>query len=158
MVRDIGIEPRGRVWLEVLFSTCFQVSMWLMLDLNWVAWLACYWAFGLNWSALQYADHAWSVRDVREGAWNLRVSRLARAIFLNYHCHLAHHRSPGTPWTYLPQLVNPRESQPSFWKIYFSLWGGARPAPPGPGPLPLTGAIRNADDLFMDRVDNDARK
>lgn len=156
MVKDIGNERRGRVWLEVLFSTSFQVSMWLALDLNWVGWLACYWAFGLNWSALQYVDHAWSIRDVREGAWNLRVSRIAQAIFLNYHCHLAHHRSPGTPWRYLPQLVDPAEAHPSFWKIYFSLWGGARPAPAGPGPSPLTGTIFDTDELAMDRVDDDA--
>ena len=28
----------------------------------------CYWAFGLNWSSVQYSDHAGSPRDVIEGA------------------------------------------------------------------------------------------
>lgn len=137
MVRDIAEHGRLRVWAETAFSLCFQVAAWLILDLNWIGWLVCYWAFGLNWSALQYVDHAWSVRDVREGAWNLRVNPLVRMIFLNYHLHLEHHRRPGAPWLYLPRFLDPAEPRPSFWPIYLSLWGGARPAPPGPGPAPL---------------------
>jgi fatty acid desaturase len=138
-VADIARQPRGRVWLELACSASVQVALWLVLDLTWVGWLTCYWAFGLNWSALQYVDHAWSPRDVLEGAWNLKVSRVSRAFFLNYHYHLVHHRAPHIPWLYLPRFVRPDDPQRSFWKIYFSLWGGARPAPPGPGPLPLAG-------------------
>jgi len=139
MVRDIGAAPIRRVWLDVLFTACFQVAMWSLLDLNWQGWLACYWAFALNWSALQYADHAWSKRDVTEGAWNLKVNPVTQALFLNYHCHLEHHRRPWIPWLYLPRLIDPDSYQPSFWSIYFSLWAGARPAPEGPGPAPLAG-------------------
>ncbi len=69
-VRDISAEPIARVWPEALSTLVFQVSLWRALDLHWIGWLACYWAFGLNWSSLQYTDHAWSPRDVREGAWN----------------------------------------------------------------------------------------
>ena len=32
----------------------------------------------MNWSALQYADHAWSPLDVRDGAWDLRINPLVR--------------------------------------------------------------------------------
>ena len=134
-VKDIAREPKLTVWLELFFTLCVQVSLWVLLDLNWVGWLMCYWAFGLNWSALQYSDHAWSERDVMKGAWNLRVSRFAHWMFLNYHCHRAHHENPHVPWLYLPGLVNPLHRQPTFWKIYLSLWKGPRPAPPGPGPL-----------------------
>ena len=141
-VQDIARQPRGRVWLELLCSAAVQVSLWYLLDLSWVGWLACYWAFALNWSALQYVDHAWSVRDVHDGAWNLKVGRLTRALFLNYHFHQVHHRAPDVPWIHLPRFVDPTQPQPSFWQIYFSLWGGARPAPPGPGPAPLTGDTR----------------
>ena len=93
-VRDIAAEPIARVWPQALFTFAFQIALWHALDLDWVGWLACYWAFGLNWSSLQYTDHAWSPRDVHEGAWNLRFWPITQAIFLNYNLHLVHHRHP----------------------------------------------------------------
>ncbi len=142
LVQDIANERRGRVWSEIACTAAIQAGLWLALDLTVVGWLACYWAFGVNWGALQYTDHAWTPRDVREGAWNLRVNRLVRTVFLNYHCHLVHHRRPQTPWLYLPRFVDPHEPRPHFWRIYLSLWAGARPAPPGPGPEPLPVSAR----------------
>lgn len=129
-VKEIAQLPKLRIWLECLLAFTYQVLVWLMLDLNWQGWLLCYWAFALHWSALQYVDHAWSPRDVINGAWNLKVLPITRALTLNYHYHLAHHRTPQVPWVYLPTLVNKNEPQPTFWSIYFSLWRGSRPAPP----------------------------
>ncbi len=85
--------------------------MWRLLDLDLVGWLACYWAFALNWSSLQYTDHAWSPRDVHEGAWNLRFRPITQAIFLNYNLHLVHHRDPTIPWIDLPRHVRAERSQ-----------------------------------------------
>jgi len=130
-VRDIAVEPIGRVWPQALFTFAFQLALWRGLDLDWIAWLACYWAFGLNWSSLQYTDHAWSPRDVHEGAWNLKFWSITEAIFLNYNLHLVHHRRPDIPWNALPRFVRAGDPNPSFWSIYWSLWGGARPAPRG---------------------------
>src|SRR4029450_2582430 len=48
-VRDIADEPIARVWSEAAFSVAWQVLLWQVLDLGWTGWLACYWAFGLNW-------------------------------------------------------------------------------------------------------------
>lgn len=136
-VRDIARAPIGRVWCEGVFSLAVQLGLAWALDLGWIGWLACYWAYGLNWCSVQYSDHAHSQRDVIEGAWNLRFWPVARWLFLNYNFHLAHHRQPGVPWIHLPQLVRPGDAQPSFWRIYLSLWLGARKAPDGPGPQPL---------------------
>jgi len=83
-----------------------------------LSWLICYWAFGLNWSSLQYTDHAWSPRDVREGAWNLRFWRITQAIFLNYISTSRIIASPTIPWTQLPGRVRPEDPNPSFWSIY----------------------------------------
>ncbi len=113
------------------------IALVVALDLSLVGWLACYWAFGLNWSSVQYSDHAGSPRHVIEGAWNLRLWPGARWAFLNYNFHLAHHREPNVPWVHLPRRVRPDDASPSFWRIYLSLWLGARKAPPGPGPQPL---------------------
>lgn len=136
-VRDIARAPIARVWLEGLVSLGVQLSLVFALDLSLVGWLACYWAFGLNWSSVQYSDHAGSPRDVIEGAWNLYFWPGARWLFLNYNYHLVHHREPLIPWTQLPSRVRPGDAQPSFWRVYLSLWRGARPAPPGPSPRPL---------------------
>lgn len=119
-----------RLRLELLGTVTFQVALFWLLDLSLAGWLTLYAAFGLNWSSLQYADHAFSVRDVRDGAWNLRVSPLVRAVFLNYHHHLAHHQNPQVPWIHLPRYVDPGRPQPRFLAIWARMWLGPRPAPP----------------------------
>lgn len=129
-VNDIAQHSWARIWLECLWAFIYQVSVFVLLDLNWFGWLLCHYVFALHWSALQYVDHAYSPRDILNGAWNLRVSKLARLLLLNYHCHQVHHQHPKIPWLYLPKLVNAPEKQPSFWSIYFRLWRGAQPAPP----------------------------
>jgi fatty acid desaturase len=136
-VADIATAPVGRVWSEGVFSLAVQLALFTALDLNFTGWIACYWAFGLNWSSVQYSDHAGTRRDVIEGAWNLRFWPLARLLFLNYNFHLAHHRQPEIPWIYLPRLARPGDANPSFWRVYLRLWQGARKAPEGPGPQPL---------------------
>jgi len=106
-----------------------QVAAFTLLDLSLWGWLACYAAFGLHWSSLQYADHAFSPLDRRDGAWNLRVNPITRALFLNYHYHLAHHQHPRTPWLYLGRLVDPTLLQPSFLGIWLRMWRGPEPLP-----------------------------
>ena len=129
-VEEIGQHPKSRIWGECFLAVLYQGMLYWMLDLNWKGWLLCHWTFAVHWSALQYVDHAWSPRDIVNGAWNLKVWPITRAIALNYHFHLAHHRHPWVPWIHLPKFVDPNEPQPTFWSIYFSLWGGTRPAPP----------------------------
>ena len=115
--------------LEILLTALIQITLFLALDLTVVGWICCYAAFGVNWSSLQYADHAWSPLDVRNGAWNLRVNPLVRMLFLNYHHHLAHHQHPTVPWIHLPKLVDPSMPQPSFLGVWLSMWRGPKPFP-----------------------------
>ena len=140
-VREIAAAPRLRIWSECALAVAYQAALWFALGLNWRGWLLCHWAFALHWSALQYVDHAWSPRDVMNGAWNLKATRFARAAALNYHYHLAHHRLPLVPWPHLPKFVDPAEPTPSFWAIYLSLWGGVRPAPPMSAPAAPSGGL-----------------
>jgi fatty acid desaturase len=136
-IREIAEYSGLRIWLECLLAVCYQVLLWWLLDLSWQGWLLCYWAFALHWSALQNVIHAFSPRDTVEGAWNLRVLPISRLLALNYHVHLAHHRHPQVPWVYLPGLAGPDDRQPTFWRIYFRLWGGMRPAPAMGAPATL---------------------
>lgn len=121
--------PRTRIRLEVLFAIAVQASFFFALGVTWRGWLACYAAFAVNWSSLQYADHAFSPLDVREGAWNLRVHPITRLLFLNYHHHLAHHQHPQVPWLHLGRYVDARTERPRFWRVYLSMWRGPRPLP-----------------------------
>lgn len=130
MFANLESAPRAVIRLELLFTIAVQGTLFFLLDLSVAGWLLCYAAFALNWSSLQYTDHAFSKLDVRDGAWNLRVSPLTRALFLNYHHHLAHHRNPHVPWIHLGGFVDPSEERPSFWRIYLRMWRGPRPLPP----------------------------
>jgi fatty acid desaturase len=138
-VADIAQRPVREIWPQYAFALLVQAALFMMLDLDVVGWLACYWAFGVNWSSVQYTDHAWSRRDVIEGAWNLRRTRLTQAVFLNYNLHLAHHREPQIPWIHLPQRVRGEDDAPSFWSVYRRLWLGPQPAPPEGGAATLAG-------------------
>lgn len=129
MFAHLDEAPRTVIRLELLFTIAVQVLLFVALDLNVTGWLVCYAAFAVNWSSLQYTDHAFSKLDVRDGAWNLRVNPVTRALFLNYHHHLAHHRHPQVPWIHLGDYVDPSEERPSFWKIYWHMWRGPRPLP-----------------------------
>jgi fatty acid desaturase len=128
-IRALCPAPPLRTRAEILFTIAFQVLLINLLDLTFFGWILCYLAFGLQWSALQYADHAFSPLDVVEGAWDLRVSPVVQAIFLNYHLHLAHHRNPAVPWIHLPSCVDPTRPRPRFLFQYALMWLGPRPLP-----------------------------
>jgi fatty acid desaturase len=127
MLSGFADAPRGTIRLEILFTLAFQAASIALLDLTAAGWLTCYAAFGFNWSSLQYADHAFTERDVHDGAWNLRVNRLVQALFLNYHHHKAHHRDPRIPWIHLPKHVDFSEERPAFLGIWLRMWRGPRP-------------------------------
>jgi fatty acid desaturase len=126
---SVDDAPTLTIRFEILLSMLIQATLVLALDLTPVGWGCCYAAFAVNWSALQYADHAWSPLDVRDGAWNLRVNSLVRILFLNYHYHLAHHQHPKVPWIHLPKFVDAADPHPSFLRIYLEMWRGPRPFP-----------------------------
>jgi fatty acid desaturase len=118
--------PVTTIRLEVLGVVIFQAGLFWVADLSLAGWAICYAAFAVNWSGLQYADHAWSPLDSKEGAWNLKVNLLTKKLFLNYHDHLAHHQHPKVPWLYLPRLVDPSCPRPSFLSIYLRMWRGPK--------------------------------
>ena len=136
-VAELAELAPARGWAEIVLAFSYQLAIYYLLDLNPLAYFLCNMAFALHWSVLQYADHAWSARDITNGAWNLKVLPPFRWIALNYHYHLAHHQQPQLPWYELPKHVDQSTRQPSFWRVYFSLWKGVRPAPPMGAPADL---------------------
>jgi fatty acid desaturase len=122
-----------KIRAQIVIILLIQVAMIVFLQIHPLAWFACYWVFGMIWGSLQYTDHAFSPRDIRYGAWNLKVDPLTRWIFLNYHFHLVHHIYPSLPWVYLPKFVTQNELRPSawgnFWKLMCGPFLAKEPAP-----------------------------
>jgi fatty acid desaturase len=116
-----------RMKLELLYSAAFQIALFLAFGANALPWFLCYYVFSINWGSLQYADHAYSKRDIRYGAWNLKINPYVQYVFLNYHAHLAHHSYPQVPWIHLPKFVDPAAESPGFAEIYLKLWKGVVP-------------------------------
>ena len=116
-----------QIKLEIIYSFAFQTMLFFLLDYSFWPMMFCYWVFSLNWGALQYADHAYSKRDIRYGAWNLKVNPMVRYVFLNYHFHLVHHVYPYVPWIHLGKFVDKVDDggeRPSFMSIYLKMWRG----------------------------------
>ena len=120
--------PINRIRIELAASLSVQAALYYALDLTVAGWLACYFAFGLMWSSLQYADHAFSALCRHEGAWNLKVGRLTRAMFLNYHDHLGHHRDFSIRWQDLPNHAHAGVKRGWIAMLYL-MWRGPRLLP-----------------------------
>jgi fatty acid desaturase len=86
--------------LESIIVITFQLfCLWLI---NWDigSWLICYLIHGFVWSSQNYINHAFSPRDIIEGAHNLKVPVWLNIIYLNFNLHLAHHQHPKIPWVH----------------------------------------------------------
>jgi len=126
-----------RVRAETLLIIGFFSAMSWLLELRWQNTLVLYACFAFNWSTRQYIGHAFSKRDVIEGAWNLRHNRCMSWLLLHGEYDLNHHRHPEMPWYYLPHLSPADASQPNYVKQYWRQWLGPRPATE-PAPLSST--------------------
>jgi len=119
----------------VAIASVFLLLFWI-LELRPVAVAVCYGCFSINWSTRQYITHAFSTRDVIEGAFNLRHNRLMDWILLHGQWDLNHHRHPDVSWFYLPQLSGSDAAQRGYLRQYFRQWRGPVAATtPGPEPL-----------------------
>lgn len=125
---------------EVMLCVLYWVVVWQLLALQWQAVLVLYAMAGFHWSTRQYLTHAFTPRDVRNGAIILRAGPLMRGVLLNGNYDLVHHQRPDIPWRHLPKF-SPANVQPvGFWQQYLAMWKGPRPntetAPHPEGALP----------------------
>ena len=104
---------------------CF-VALHLLLVLDWRHTLVLYACFSLNWSTRQYVGHAFSKRDVIDGAWNLRHNRLMSWLLLHGEYDKTHHQRPDVSWYYLPRLTAADDVRPSYFRHYWRQWLGPR--------------------------------
>lgn len=132
--KEIGGFLRGsdrkdkvaRSGLESWAVIIFQCFLFYMLDLKWTSWLTLFVMHGFLWSSQNYVNHAFSPRDIINGAHNLRIPVWLKLVYLNFNLHLAHHQHPKIPWLHLPAFVRQEKSRMSFFKNYLRLWKGPR--------------------------------
>lgn len=128
LLGDVRTSEIRAIRLELLAIVAFFAACFFLLHLRWLNLLVLYACFAFNWSTRQYIGHAFSKRDVVEGAWNLRHHPLMSWILLHGEYDLNHHRRPDVSWVYLPQLCDVNDPRPSYWKQYWRQWLGPRQA------------------------------
>jgi fatty acid desaturase len=110
----------------LVIVAAFGALHWL-LDLQWTHTLVLYACFSFNWSTRQYVGHAFTKRDIIDGAWNLRHNRLMTWLLLHGEYDKTHHRRPDVSWIYLPRLTPADDERPSYLRQYWRQWLGPRP-------------------------------
>jgi len=109
---------------EMVLILAAQGALFVAFGWRLESFLVLYGCHAVFWSAQDYARHAFSPRDILNGAHNLRRNRLVSWIFLNNNLHKAHHRNPRVSWLHLPGLVTEQEMGPPLWKNYLRMLKG----------------------------------
>jgi fatty acid desaturase len=136
---DFGEREILRLRFETVLGILFWILLFLGLKLRWEVVLIAYAIFAFNWSTRQYVTHAFTPRNVRDGALNLRVSRPMGWLLLNGNWDRVHHQHPHVPWLHLPSIGRMEGYDTGYWRHYWRLWAGPCPCQePGPAILPRT--------------------
>jgi fatty acid desaturase len=120
--RDKFAAIRLESWAVLLF----QAAIFRLLHLHWLPWLLLFLLHGLVWSSQNYVNHAFSPRDIINGAHNLKMPGWLKPVYLNFNLHLAHHQNPRIPWSHLPHFVPEGTQHIGFFRNYLRLWTGPR--------------------------------
>ena len=121
---DFGRREVWRIRFEIAGGIIFWIVLYNVLQLDWETLLVFYTCVAFNWSTRQYVTHAFTPRDVRNGALNLTVSKPMGMLLLNGHWDLVHHQHPHVSWYYLGHLAKGSQAPVSYWRQYFRLWRG----------------------------------
>jgi fatty acid desaturase len=128
-------------WRALRIEAAIGVAAWLAVALalgwRWQVLVVAYTAFAFSWSSLQWVYHMRTPLDTIEGAYDLRAPRLVRWLFLNFNYNLTHHREPYEPWQRMHGKVDPRETQP-LWYRYLLVFKAPEPIPADPSSIRKT--------------------
>ncbi len=116
-------------WLlrfEILLGILFWFGLIYFLSIRWETLFLFYAFFAFNWSTRQYITHAFTIRDVKNGALNLSVSRPMSWILLQGQWDLVHHQHPHVSWVNLARLGERSKKPVSYFRQYLRLWKGPR--------------------------------
>lgn len=123
-----SLNPKYRrlIRIEALAAILLHAAMIHFWKIPVFNYLAVMFGFGFTWSAMQYAHHYGTVRDVRKGAMNLKTFQLLDLVWLNHNWHLNHHMHPTVPWIHLPGLSKADEVRGDLHAAYLREWRGPR--------------------------------
>lgn len=142
LLNDLLTKKTAALRVEVFLTIAYFALLFWLLELKWVNTLVLYACFAFNWSTRQYVGHAFTKREVIDGAWNLQHNRLMSFIMLHNEWDLNHHQRPEVSWYYLPSLPQTPGQERSYWRQYLRLWTGPQltmePAPESLQSLPLS--------------------
>lgn len=113
-----------RIRLESWLVIAFHTSVFYFFKLHALPYAILYLVNGFIWSSQNFVNHAFSPRDIINGAHNHKMSGWLTYVYLNFNVHLAHHQNPKIPWYYLPKFIRKDPQRISFWKAYVRLWKG----------------------------------
>jgi fatty acid desaturase len=122
-----SLNPKYRrlIQIEALLVILLHGGMVYFWRIPPLHYLAVMFGFGFSWSAIQYAHHYGTLRDVLKGARNLETFAWLDLVLLNHNWHLNHHMHPTVPWLYLPNLhVGENGSRSSLFRAYLEMWNG----------------------------------
>jgi len=123
------LNPRHDLWIqcEALAVFALHGTMMMIFAVPPLQYLSVLFGFGFLWSAMQYAHHFGTTRDVLRGARNLKTLAPIDLLWLNHNWHLNHHLHPTIPWIHLPRLTAPEhEKRGSLVWSYLRMWSGPR--------------------------------
>jgi fatty acid desaturase len=125
-----SLNPKYRrlIQLEAIGAILLHAGMIYFWQIPLVNYFAVMFGFGFLWSAMQYAHHYGTVRDVQKGAMNLKTFGLLDPVWLNHNWHLNHHMQPTVPWIHLPRLAAAGERRGSLLAAYLREWRGPQPS------------------------------
>jgi fatty acid desaturase len=123
------LNPRHDLWIQGEALAVFALHGLLMVIFSVppLHYFAVLFGFGFLWSAMQYAHHFGTTRDVLRGARNLKTVGPIDLLWLNHNWHLNHHMHPTVPWIHLPLLAAPdQDKRGSLVWAYVRMWRGPR--------------------------------
>jgi fatty acid desaturase len=115
--KDFSARDWNMMRLEVALGAIFWITAILVFDWHWRPLLLEYAAFAFSWSWLQWVYHVRAPIDVVEGAYNLRLARPIRWLFLNFNYNLTHHRDASYHWQELHMISDHNETQPLWYRL-----------------------------------------
>ena len=109
---------------ESVVVIIFQLLLLWLINWDWWLWVIFYGIHGFIWSSQNYVNHAFSPRDIINGAHNLKIPSWLNLVYLNFNIHKAHHQNPNIPWLHLPSFIKSSKESTSFYSNYIRLWKG----------------------------------
>jgi fatty acid desaturase len=123
---DLGSRDVWGMRFELCVLAAVVAGLHVGFGLAWWHWLVLYGCASFNWSTRQYIGHAFTKRDIIDGALNLEHNWLMSRLLLFGEWDLTHHRRPEVPWIYLPRISSHDDPRPGYLAQYWRQWTGPR--------------------------------